>query len=240
MSREISAPVMSREISAPVMSREISAPVMSREISAPVMSRETILGSIKKALGKPQETVLIPRNYRLETGEQNLVALLEQRILDYRARVQITNDIQKAIQDIIDRLNISKIVVPHDLPETWLPSNLEKIIDHPNLAPRELENAQAVITGSALAIAETGTIVLDHSTHQGRRALTLIPDIHICIVFEKNIVDNLPSAISRLSPSINAGQPLTFISGPSATSDIELNRVEGVHGPRVLEVVVVI
>ena len=102
-----------------------------------------------------------------------------------------------------------------------------------------LETADAVLTGCAVAIAETGTIVLDHSLAQGRRALTLIPDRHVCIVYAAQIVDNLPAAISRLTASVAAGRPLTFISGPSATSDIELNRVEGVHGPRVLEVVIV-
>ncbi len=203
------------------------------------MSRETMLSTIKSALGTPRETSTIPRNYRLKTGEKDVLHLLEERISDYRARVHITKDIQKTIKDILERLQITKIAVPHDLPETWLPNSVEKIIDHLNLEPRELENAQAVVTGSRLAIAETGTIVLDHSTHQGRRALTLIPDIHICVVFERDIVDNLPSAISRLHSSVEAGQPITFISGPSATSDIELNRVEGVHGPRVLEVVLV-
>jgi L-lactate dehydrogenase complex protein LldG len=204
------------------------------------MSRETMLSTIKSALGTPREAVTIPRNYRLETNQPNLVHLLEERIADYRARVHITTDIQKTLEEILERLQITKIAVPHDLPETWLPNSVEKIIDHPDLEPRELENAQAVATGSKLAIAETGTIVLDHSTAQGRRALTLIPDIHICVVFERDIVDNLPSAISRLHSSIKTGQPITFISGPSATSDIELNRVEGVHGPRVLEVIIVI
>ncbi len=203
------------------------------------MSRETMLSTIKNALGAPRETITIPRNYRLETNQQNLLHLLEERISDYRARVHITKDIPKTVQEILERLQITKIAMPHDLPETWLPNSVEKIIDHLNLEPRELEQAQAVVTGSKLAIAETGTIVLDHSTAQGRRALTLIPDIHICIVFEQDIVDNLPSAISRLHSSVAAGQPITFISGPSATSDIELSRVEGVHGPRVLEVVLV-
>lgn len=203
------------------------------------MSRETMLSVIRNAIGAPRETMPIPRAYRLETGEPNLLHLLEERVSDYRARVQVTEDVQSAIQEILERLQISKIAVPQDLPETWLPNKVEKIIDHPNLAPSQLEEVQAVVTGSALAIAETGTIVLDHGAHQGRRVLTLIPDIHICIVDEKNIVDNLPSAISRLGSSVRSGKPLTFISGPSATSDIELNRVEGVHGPRTLEVVLV-
>ncbi len=203
------------------------------------MSREIMLSTIGNAIGTPREATDIPREYRLETGEPDLLNLLKERISDYRARVQVTTDIQSAIQEILERLQISKIAVPYDLPESWLPKSHEKIIDSLNLEPKELENAQAVVTGSALAIAETGTIVLDHGAQQGRRALTLMPDIHICVVFERDIVDNLPSAISRLYSSVEAGQPITFISGPSATSDIELHRVEGVHGPRVLEVVLV-
>lgn len=203
------------------------------------MSRETMLQTIRTALGAPREIVPIPRNYRLETGEKNLVALLEERILDYRAQVYITDNLQKVIIEILERHKITKVAVPHDLPSTWLPANLEQMIDNPNLAPQALEAVEAVITGSALAIAETGTIILDHGATQGRRVLSLIPDIHICVVFEKDIVDNLPAATSRLANSIASGQPITFISGPSATSDIELHRVEGVHGPRVLEVVIV-
>jgi L-lactate dehydrogenase complex protein LldG len=206
--------------------------------SGQIMSRETMLSTIKKAIGEAREVVVIAREYRLETGAKNLLVLLKERIADYRANVHLTNDIQSAVREILERLEIKRIAVPHDLPD-WLPSHLEIIKDHPKLQARELETVQAVITGSALAIAETGTIVLDHSATQGRRMLTLIPDIHICVVFEKDIVDNLPATTPKLSLSIQAGQPITFISGPSATSDIELNRVEGVHGPRILEVILV-
>jgi L-lactate dehydrogenase complex protein LldG len=204
------------------------------------MSRETMLSTIQKAVGETRQVVIIPRAYRLETGEKKLLALLEERISDYRAKVQIcaVPDLNQTIASILERLEIKKIAVPNDLPD-WLPNHLQIITDHPNLTPQELETVEAVITGSAFAIAETGTIVLDHSAGQGRRMLTLIPDIHICIVFEQDIVDNLPAATTRLTLSIQAGNPITFISGPSATSDIELSRVEGVHGPRVLEVVIV-
>ena len=202
------------------------------------MSRETMLATIKNAIGQTQEPIEIPRQYRLKTDAKNLLVLLEQRIADYRARVCVTNDLQSATKEILERLAITKIAAPADLP-AWLPSQLEVIKDHPKLEPRELETVQAVITGCAFAIAETGTIVLDHGLTQGRRVLTLIPDIHICVVFEKDIVDNLPAATARLASSLRAGRPITFISGPSATSDIELDRVEGVHGPRVLEVILV-
>jgi L-lactate dehydrogenase complex protein LldG len=96
-----------------------------------------------------------------------------------------------------------------------------------------------VITGCFLGIAETGTIVLDSGAYQGPRAMTLLPDYHLCIVFESQVVGIVPEAIAAIRPSVLAGKPITFISGPSATADIELDRVEGVHGPRRLDVILV-
>ena len=107
------------------------------------------------------------------------------------------------------------------------------------LAPHELDALDGALTGCALAIAETGTIVLDAGAAQGRRALTLVPDYHLCVVAEDAVVDLVPEAVERLQPAVEEGRPLTLVSGPSATSDIELNRVEGVHGPRTLHVVIV-
>ena len=107
------------------------------------------------------------------------------------------------------------------------------------LSIAELDTLDAVITGSALAIADTGTIVLDAGPLSGRRALTLIPDHHICIVEASAIVPSVPDAVAQLEAAAREGRPLTFISGPSATSDIELDRVEGVHGPRILDVIVI-
>ena len=204
-------------------------------------ARTALLSSIRKAIGTPKPPLEIPRNYRAETGAPDLIALLEERVDDYRATVHrcVTSDLPQTIAGILERLGVTRLAVPSDLPAEWIPSTLETLVDHNDLEPRQLETSDAVLTGCAVAIAETGTIVLDHSRAQGRRALTLIPDCHVCIVFAAQIVDNLPAAISRLTKSVTAGQPLTFISGPSATSDIELSRVEGVHGPRVLEVVIV-
>ena len=106
------------------------------------------------------------------------------------------------------------------------------------LGPHDLDALDGSLTGCALAIAETGVLVLDGGTAQGRRALTLVPDFHICVVAADQIVDLVPEAVERLEPAVREGRPLTFIAGPSATSDIELNRVEGVHGPRTLRIVI--
>lgn len=204
-------------------------------------ARAALLERIRAAVGPPKTALEIPRQYRLETDAPDLIALLEERIADYRAEVHlcVASDLPQTIAGILERLQVTHLAVPADLPAAWIPPSLETLTDHADLEPQILETAGAVLTGCTVAIAETGTIVLDHGQAQGRRALTLIPDRHVCIVFAAQIVDNLPAAISRLTGSIEAGRPLTFISGPSATSDIELHRVEGVHGPRVLEVVIV-
>jgi L-lactate dehydrogenase complex protein LldG len=126
--------------------------------------------------------------------------------------------------------------VPAALPDAWRPAELE-LVEDAELTPRELDALDGVVTGCTLAIAETGTIVLTAAPHEGRRVLTLVPDLHVCIVEERQIVELVPEAFAALADA--AGRPITFVSGPSATSDIELSRVEGVHGPRDLVVLVV-
>jgi L-lactate dehydrogenase complex protein LldG len=206
-----------------------------------VNAKDAILGRVRTALKTPSPTLEIPRTYRLETGHADLLHLLEARVDDYRATVHVcdSSELPATVAGILERLAVKRLAVPADLEQHWIPATLETLTDHADLEPRVLETADAVLTGCAVAIAETGTIVLDHGTAQGRRALTLVPDRHVCVVFQHQIVDNLPAAVSRLEGSVGAGRPLTLISGPSATSDIELNRVEGVHGPRTLEVVIV-
>ena len=130
-----------------------------------------------------------------------------------------------------------RIVTPPGGPTT-LPG-LEVIVDDPPLSARALDGVDGVLTGCALAIAETGTIVLDGGDRSGRRAITLVPDYHVCVVQAERVVTAVPDAIAALAEAAAEGRPITFVSGPSATSDIELDRVEGVHGPRTLDVMVV-
>jgi L-lactate dehydrogenase complex protein LldG len=188
------------------------------------------------------EDVQVNRSYRSSTGTENLLELTAERIAEYRARVEIVtvDKLALSIQASLDRRGIKRLIVPHGSPEDWKPNSIELLEESTRLLEHfELEQADGVLTGCTLAIAETGTLVLDHAQGQGRRALTLIPDFHLCILLESQIVDNLPAAMKLLESSVRAGRPLTFISGPSATSDIELSRVEGVHGPRTLEVLIV-
>ncbi len=139
-----------------------------------------------------------------------------------------------AVRSFLFARDVHSVVVPRGLP-AWVDHDGE-VVDRPDLTPTELDGIDAVVTGCAVAIAETGTIVLDGSALCGRRAISLVPDLHVCVVHAEQVVGSVPEAIARLDPT----RPLTFISGPSATSDIELNRVEGVHGPRTLHVILAV
>ena len=169
------------------------------------------------------------------TGEA-LVELLIDRLVDYKANVhRADDDPSETIAELIG--DHSSVVVPRGLDSSWLTGYSGELrVDAPGeeLSVDDLDAQGAVVTASAVAIAQTGTIVLDGSDECGRRAITLVPDHHVCIVRTNDIVDIVPEGIARL----DAHAPLTFISGPSATSDIELSRVEGVHGPRTLDVII--
>ncbi|WP_067179033.1 LutC/YkgG family protein [Microtetraspora niveoalba] len=172
---------------------------------------------------------------------ERLIDLLAERLRDYRAIVHVVAEAEAAsvVEEALARRKAARLVVPDGLPPSWLHPRkagvpYETVGDDPELSPADLDRVDGVITGCAVAIAETGTIVLDAGPGQGRRALTLLPDYHLCVVSADRIVAGVPDAVARLSPE----RPLTWISGPSATSDIELDRVEGVHGPRTLEVVI--
>ncbi|MEV6813581.1 LUD domain-containing protein [Micromonospora sp. NPDC051296] len=194
-------------------------------------SRDLVLGRLRAALaaGNPGP-VEVPRDYRSE-GTLDLDRLVE-RLTDYRAHVHRVPEaaVADTIADILPAE--ATIVVPPGLPPAWLPSTVTALADE-GLDNGRIGAADGVVTGAAVAVAETGTVVLDGSPDQGRRVLSLLPDRHLCVLRADQVVATVPQALTRLSPH----RPLTWISGPSATSDIELNRVEGVHGPRNLHII---
>jgi L-lactate dehydrogenase complex protein LldG len=193
-------------------------------------SKDLILARIRSALGSGVESPPIPRDYRRNSDKPDLDLLVE-RLADYKAVVHRID--LAAIQDsILEIMGSGSVVVPPGLPTEWLPAEIEAIVDD-GLDADRIAAADGVVTGAAVAIVETGTIVLDASPDQGRRIITLLPDLHICVLRPEQVVASVPEAVARLDPR----RPLTWISGPSATSDIELNRVEGVHGPRNLHVI---
>ena len=191
-------------------------------------SKDLILGRIRSALGEYPAVPEVPRDYRREFPAPDLELLID-RLVDYKAVVHRTADVPGAIAAIIGD---GALVVPPGLPTGWLPPDVPAQPDH-GLSADRIAAADGVVTAAAVAVAETGTIVLDASPDQGRRILSLLPDLHICVLRPDQVVASVPEAVARLDPH----RPLTWISGPSATSDIELNRVEGVHGPRNLHVI---
>ena len=198
-------------------------------------SRDTILSRIRAAVaGVPD--VEIPRDYHGPTfpkgpADASLIEHFAERVRDYRATVHIVpaDEVPAAIQAALSARQADRVIVPEGAPAEGPPGTAGE-----SLTPAQLDEMDGVVTGCAVAVAETGTIVLDGGPGMGRRALTLVPDYHLCVVKAEQIVPGVPDAIARLDPV----RPLTWISGPSATSDIELNRVEGVHGPRTLEVII--
>jgi L-lactate dehydrogenase complex protein LldG len=199
-------------------------------------ARDEIFGRIRLALADRPATTVIPREYHGVSGTEldDPVALLERRLVDYKATVRrcSTEEIPAVVAAAFK--GRGSVVVPPGLPAAWVAGLDDVLHDDPPIAVHELDATGGVITGCAVAIALTGTIVLDHGAGQGRRALTLVPDYLLAVVRLDQIVAGVPDAIAVLDPT----KPQTWISGPSATSDIELNRVEGVHGPRVLEVII--
>ncbi|GAA0711066.1 LUD domain-containing protein [Dactylosporangium roseum] len=200
--------------------------------------RDEVLARVRHALGTPTHPVEVPRRYRSEgsraADSEDLKALLVDRLEDYGATVIRTigeGEIVATLLDVLAGRASATRPALHapGLPDRWL-AGLEVRPDDGSASPRELDAVPAVVTGCALAIAETGTIVLDGSAMCGRRLLTLVPDVHVCIVPTTSVVETVPEGLRRLAPD----RPLTFVSGPSATSDIELQRVDGVHGPRTL------
>jgi L-lactate dehydrogenase complex protein LldG len=192
-------------------------------------AREDILGRVRAALGdaRPERTPLPAYRRAGVLAPAARVDLFAERVADYRAEVHRVASVESVVEG-------RTLGGPAGLPQAWRPP---VYVQDDDLSIVELDRLEGVITGCTVAIAETGTIVLSGRPDEGRRALTLVPDLHVCVVEEARIVETVPEAFDRLAPG--AARPLTFISGPSATSDIELRRVEGVHGPRRLVVVIV-
>jgi L-lactate dehydrogenase complex protein LldG len=213
-----------------------------------VNAREEVLARIAAAHGAAPPPNLryedISRGYQtsLDAPAEALTELLIDRLVDYRALVRpcAANDLAQTLAAALTDRAAQTIAAPSGLDSSWTANLSAEVLTDgaaagDQLSVPQLEAVDGVITSCAVAIAETGTLILDGTSGQGRRILTLIPDYHLCVVFPDQIVADVPQALARLDGT----RPLTMISGPSATSDIELNRVEGVHGPRTLEVIIV-
>jgi len=207
--------------------------------------RDAVLGRIRQALEGSAPPASVPREYAatgaLEAGSDAAVGLLCDRLEDYRATVhRISSDADaSALTTAVDEAlgSALSVVVPVGLPDDLRAAvgHRTVTVDSPTLAAAELDRIDAVLTGARVAIAETGTIILDGGPDQGRRMITLVPDRHVVVLRADQVVHSVPEGLAGLNPTA----PLTLISGPSATSDIELSRVEGVHGPRILHVVII-
>jgi len=222
---------------------------MPSELSSKALSSKAeILSRIRKANSGPStepaaraDWETLPRPYtRASTlNPEALLDLFEDRLRDYDATVTRTplHNLPAAIADALTARHKQNIVIPRGLPIEYLPEAFTFTPDEA-LTSTQLDTFDAVLTASTVAIAETGTVVLQTVPGQGRRALTLVPDYHLCIVRAQDIVQTVPEAFGRLQPT--AALATTFISGPSATADIEMTRIKGVHGPRVLDVLIII
>jgi L-lactate dehydrogenase complex protein LldG len=208
-----------------------------------VSARDDVLARVRAALGAgvvPE----VPREYRGagRIGPPGAVDVVDRfcaRVEEYRATVRRVqpDELSAAVAAACGNRGATRMAVPGGEPMEI--EGVELVADDPPLSVADLDAVDGVLTGCALAIAETGTIVLDGGERSGRRALTLVPDYHLCIVEAGTIVAGVPDAVAALADTAREGRPITFVSGPSATSDIELDRVEGVHGPRTLDVLVV-
>jgi L-lactate dehydrogenase complex protein LldG len=205
-------------------------------------ARKEILERVAAATAAPTTEPPVAPAYRRTgaLGCEERIELFCRRVGEYRAEVQrvAQADLTAAITSVCATRNAAQLVVPPGFPPSWRGTNVELVEDHGQSAS-ELDRFDGALTGCTAAIAETGTIILTAGPAEGRRALTLVPDLHLCVVRERQIVELLPEALTKLTSDGLERRPLTFISGPSATSDIELSRVEGVHGPRDLVVLVV-
>ena len=201
-------------------------------------AREVVLDRVRRAVAgaAPAE---VSRRYAVKgsTPHEQVVEAFVDRVRDYRATVVRTDDAAVAVSEVLKEQGARRIGIPHDLDARLRPDGVEFVEDG-GLSSQLLDELDGALTACAAACSVTGTIALDGGPGQGRRALTLLPDLHVCVVREEQIVETVPELVRQVERSVLEGRPLVLVSGPSATSDIELQRVEGVHGPRRLVVIV--
>lgn len=203
--------------------------------------REKILAAVREASASAHPPA-IPRDYaRSMPGDESIRETFIDRLVDYKADVhEVEADaLPSTIGKVLGQHKVTSLVLDEDIDNDWLTTVPGKVVRDgrgKRLTAKELDQVDAVLTTSRVSVAQTGTIILDGGPGQGRRAISLVPDLHLCLVFADSLVGTVPEALERIP---DPTQPLTWISGPSATSDIELQRVEGVHGPRTLIVFIV-
>ena len=201
-------------------------------------AKEEILGRVRAALADRPQADRVARAARPDVEPD--LDLLEERLRDYKAEVHriAASDVARTVELVCRRQSCTRLGLPPGLPSEWRPAGVE-LVEDTGLDALELDDLDGVLTGATVAIAETGTLVLTAAPADGRRALTLVPDLHVCVVLASQVVADVAAAFETLTPLVvGERRPLTFVSGPSATSDIELSRVEGVHGPRTLVVLI--
>lgn len=213
-------------------------------------AREEVLQRIRRAtsdvqVADPAVDVPVEWSYGRPLGTADVIADFIEKVEDYRAAVHrcAPDAVGATLVHALATAGAESVVVPQGFPQVWVDALREAgLVLHTDEIPlthAELNGIDAVVTTSAVGMADSGTIALDHGEGQGRRALTLLPDLHICVVHEYQVVSDVPEGIARLADGLRNRRPVTWLSGGSATSDIELSRVEGVHGPRQLSVVLV-
>jgi len=201
--------------------------------------REAILARVRAALVDRPAPEASSRTYRLRGG-RDAAAVLElfvERVRDYEASVVVTDDPGAAVAAALTGAKARRVGIPVDLEHELRVGGVD-LVEDDGLDSRDLDALDGAVTTCRVACAETGTIALTGGPGEGRRALSLVPDLHVCVVRADAIVETVPELIAALEPSAREGRPIVLVSGPSATSDIELTRVEGVHGPRRLVVIV--
>jgi L-lactate dehydrogenase complex protein LldG len=202
------------------------------------VARETVLGRIREALADGPSVPTVPRDYvRRGTGARAAaVAQFVARLEEAGASVVSAAEPVPAVAAILSEHQARRVVVASDFPQDRRPPGVE-LVEDDGLSPHELDAVDGALTTCAVACADTGTIALDGGPGQGRRAITLVPDLHVCLVRPDQVVETVPELFERLEPSARDGRPIVLVSGPSATSDLGFERVEGVHGPRRLVIV---